>query len=285
METYSARLSGYRKGVDVSEDNGSIDWEQVRTAGIEFAMLRAGYGRTADQMFARNAAMCNRLGIPCGVYWFSYAMTPEQAAQEAQICLNTILPYRIGYPVAFDYEYDSVAYAEKNGVSITMSLASNLAREFLRTVQAAGYIAVNYSNPDFLSRYFNQAVQDEFPLWLAQWRTAPNLDSPPQSCDIWQYSSTGRIPGIAGNVDLDVCYADYLKNGEDDMMTGEQIYNALNEYLESKGVPLWAEKELAEAVELGITDGISPTQLAPRYQTAMMAVRAVRATGLIDAME
>lgn len=277
METHSAQIRGYRTGIDVSADNGKIDWEKVREAGISFAMLRAGYGRTPDSMFARNAAMCGQLGIPFGAYWFSYAMTPEQAAREARVCLNTILPYKIDYPVAFDFEYDSVAHAERNGVFITMALASELALAFLRTVRAAGRRAVNYSNPNFLSRYFNRTVQDEFPLWLAQWQIVPELDRPPRSCEIWQYSSTGRIPGITGNVDLDVCYVDYLENEEDGVMTGEQIYNALNEYLESKGVPPWAEKELAEAVKLGITDGSGPARLTPRYETAIMAARAAKA--------
>ena len=83
-------MSGYIKGIDVSEHNGVIDWEKVKASNVEFAMIRAGYGRTVDLRFKRNAEECNRLGIPFGVYWFSYALNAIGAALEADVCLETI---------------------------------------------------------------------------------------------------------------------------------------------------------------------------------------------------
>lgn len=269
-------MSAYTKGIDVSEHNGVIDWEKVKASGIGFAMLRGGYGQTVDKRFKRNVSECNRLGIPCGIYWFSYALNAVGAAQEAAFCLETIKPYRIDFPVAFDLEYDSVNYAQRKGVCIGMGLASDMARAFLRAVQKAGYDAANYTNADYLRRYFDAYLQKDFPVWLAQWPNGtPDLNNPPRTCAIWQYSATGSVPGIKGPVDLDVCYETYPKK-EDDNMTGEQIYNALIAYLDTKPVPEWAKKELAAAKEMGITDGENPMRLVPRYQAAIMAKRAAQ---------
>lgn len=270
-------MSGYTKGIDVSEHNGVIDWDQVKSSGITFAMLRAGYGRTVDKQFRRNAAECNRLGILIGVYWFSYALNAAGAAQEAAACLTAIEPYQLNLPVAFDLEYDSVSYAQKQGVQIGKELASAMARSFCDAIRTAGYSAANYANPDYLNRYFDSSVRDGFPIWLAQWPNGtPNLDKPPRACAIWQYSERGSVPGISGAVDLDVCYVDYSKK-EEDTMTGEQIYDALNAHLDTLPVPDWAKKELDEAKEMGITDGKNPMRLIPRYQAAIMAKRAVAA--------
>ena len=141
-------MSEYIKGIDVSEHNGIIDWEKVKASGIGFAMLRGGYGQTLDKQFKRNASECNRLGIPCGIYWFSYALNAIGAEQEATVCLEAIKPYRIDFPVAFDLEYDSVKYAQKKGVYIGTGLASDMARAFLRKIRDAGYSAMNYTNQD-----------------------------------------------------------------------------------------------------------------------------------------
>ena len=104
------------RGIDVSYFQGNVDWEAVKASGIRFAMLRAGYGvKTVDAQFKRNASECNRLGIPIGVYWFSYAYTTEMAQKEAEACIRTIQDFRIEYPVAFDYENESINYAKKNG--------------------------------------------------------------------------------------------------------------------------------------------------------------------------
>lgn len=264
-------MSGVTRGVDVSEHNGAIDWEKVKRAGVGFAMIRAGYGLTADKRFSGNADACSRLGIPFGVYWFSYAMTPERAVQEAAKCLELIAPYSLDCPVAFDYEYASVNYASGKGLTVTKALASDIARAFCRAVRAAGRPVLNYANPDFLNRYFDEGLKSEFPLWLAQWPSgAPSLDKPPRPCEIWQFSEKGSVPGISGPVDLDVRYTTEVKT-----MTGEQIYNALIEYLNAQKLPEWAEAEFAEAVEMGITDGKNPTHLATRYEAAILAKRAL----------
>lgn len=270
-------MSGFIRGIDVSEYNGAVNWEAVKASGVRFAMIRAGFGRTLDRYFKRNAEQCNRVGLPCGVYWFSYALDAAGAAREAAACLDAIRPYRVDFPVGFDLEYDSVKYAQSHGVYIGRAQASDMARAYCRAIRTAGYPAVNYANPDFLNRYFDEEMKREFPVWLAQWPGgAPPLETPPRACEIWQYSAEGWVPGITGPVDLDVCYGTYPKEEEMDDMTGEQIFNALNAYLDTLPVPEWAARELAGAKAAGITDGKQPTRLIPRYQAAIMALRAAQ---------
>lgn len=251
-------MSGYIKGIDVSEHNGIIDWEKVKTSGIAFAMIRAGKGQAVDIHFKRNVSECNRIGLPIGIYWFSYALSAAGAAREAAVCLETIKPYSIDFPVAFDLEYDNVdRYAKNNGVSIGMKLASEMARSFCRAIQNAGYAAMNYANADYLRRCFDADVQAEFPVWLAQWPNGtPKLDKPPRSCGIWQYSQTGTVPGIKGPVDLNVYYK------EMDEMTQEQFNKMFKTAMDAYRADLrdndnsaWSQAARDFAVENGIFTG------------------------------
>ncbi len=137
-------MSSFSRGIDVSEHNGTIDWEKVKASGIQFAMLRAGYGKgSIDKQFVRNAQGCTRVGMLFGVYWFSYAVSEAEAAQEAAHCLKAVEPYQLDLPIAYDFEYDSVNNATKRGVTVTKALASKLAKIFLDAIQKAGYGAVN----------------------------------------------------------------------------------------------------------------------------------------------
>ena len=131
------------KGLDVSEFQGEVDWERVKAAGFRFAMLRAGYGsNTIDKQFRRNAAECNRIGLPIGAYWFCYAFSVEKARKEADGCINTISEYRLDYPVCYDIEQASADYIEKQGVSFTPALARNVVTSFCSHVEKKGYFAM-----------------------------------------------------------------------------------------------------------------------------------------------
>lgn len=203
----------YKRGIDVSQWQGEIDWEAVKASGIDFAMIRAGYGQnTIDPQWKRNADECTRLGIPFGVYWFSYAYSPERAKNEARACIEAIAPYQLDYPVAFDFEYDSANYIGKKGYTLTEKLCSDMTRAFLGEIEAAGYYPMLYTNADYLARYFDADVETRYDVWLAQWPKRPNPANPPRSVGIWQYSNVGHVPGIlkgTGDVDLDACYIDY----------------------------------------------------------------------------
>ena len=198
------------KGIDVSKHQKTVDWEKVKAAGIQFAILRAGLGKsTIDQQFVRNITECNRLEIPVGVYWFSYALNTEQAAGEAAACLKAIKPYRVEYPVYFDLEYDTDRYMKQNGVTLTKTIATNHAKAFLSAIEKAGYYAGLYANPDYLSRFFDGSLLNQYDLWLANYKQNADTTKPPRSCGIWQHWTKGSISGISGNVDLDACYKDY----------------------------------------------------------------------------
>lgn len=197
------------KGIDVSRWQGKIDWTQVKKDGVEFAMIRGGYGENqVDSRFHENARGANAAGIPMGIYWFSYALNPEMAQKEAGYAVELARQYQVSWPIAYDFEYDSVAYAEKNGVIITRSLATRMAKAFCEEVKKLGYIPMFYANLEYLEQYFDRS-QLPYELWYAQYgSTAAVIEK-----TIWQYSSQGRISGIEGAVDLNYGYKDY-GNGE-----------------------------------------------------------------------
>ncbi|EIF6155355.1 GH25 family lysozyme (plasmid) [Clostridium perfringens] len=198
------------KGIDVSEHQGRINWEQVK-GNIDFAILRAGYGRNnIDKQFVRNISECNRLGIPVGIYWFSYAWNTEMAKNEAKYVLEAIKGYRVDYPISYDLEYDTLNYAKKNGVTIGKRLATDMINAFCSTIENAGYKAMNYANPDFINnKFYNNEVN--YPLWLA-WYGVSEDRAKAYNPSMWQYSESGSIPGIGTNsVDMNYCYKDFLK--------------------------------------------------------------------------
>lgn len=195
-----------RRGLDVSKFQGLVDWNQVKAAGYQFAMIRAGYGfGTVDEQFRRNISECNRLGIPAGAYWFCYATSPEVAVREAEGCLRTIKGYRLEYPVCYDIEQVSADYAAGLGVTYTRELVQSLIRAFCDRIEAEGYFAMYYSNKNFIDNYIGSQLSERYALWYARYNNT--FDG--TRCGIWQYSNMGRIPGITGNADLDEGFVDY----------------------------------------------------------------------------
>jgi len=200
-------MSKILHGIDVSKHNGIIDWGKVEDSDIDFAMLRAGYGQnTVDLQFKRNAAECNRLGIPIGVYWFSYATTVFEVIKEAEFCIKTIEKYDIQYPVVFDLEYDTVKYAKSKGVILDSMMISAFAMAFLQVIENAGYKPMLYANPDYIKNMFKLALLTKYDLWLAHYSAKPYCESA-----IWQYSDKGEIAGISGNVDMNYGYKSYVE--------------------------------------------------------------------------
>lgn len=199
------------KYIDVSEWQGLIEWEKVK-GHVDGAILRAGYGKNrADKTFARNAAECNRLGIPIGAYWFSYAKSTVEAQNEAQYLLQAVRPYRMELPLAYDFEYASVDNAAAQGVKITKDTASSFVHMFCLEIERCGYWCLNYTNQDFLTRYYDEGVASRYGIWLAAWKLSktPDFTKPPRKCAIWQYSNSERVPGINGNVDMSWTYSDF----------------------------------------------------------------------------
>jgi GH25 family lysozyme M1 (1,4-beta-N-acetylmuramidase) len=191
--------------MDISEHNGSVDFEKIAKAGVQFIMIRAGYGKNnIDEQFERNIKMCNQLNIPCGVYWFSYAFNEEMAKQEALYCLAAIKKYRVEYPIVYDLEYDTIRYAKDNKIAITRDLASKMVTAFCSTIEQNKYYSMYYSNLDYLNTMFNNTLS-KYDLWYARW----NIDKPDHDCGLWQYTDKGQIDGVSGSCDLNIAYKDY----------------------------------------------------------------------------
>jgi len=249
------------KGIDVSEHQGVIDWEKVK-GHVDYAMLRVGYGKGhIDRQFVRNAQECNRLGIPCGAYWFSYALNAEQAKQEADYCIEALKAYKLEYPVAFDFEYDSAKYAEKQGITLTPSLVQSMASAFLLEIEAAGYFAANYANADYIRKYFGAALHQRFGLWLAIWpKSSVNANKPPMSCIMWQWGNS-TVPGISGGVDSNFCYHDFAPVAPVPTEPAADTQEA------------WYAKAQKWATENSITDGTRPDDPATRADVWEMFYR------------
>lgn len=198
-------------GIDVSRYQGTIDWNQVKNAGIAFAMLRGGYGQNnIDPYFHRNAAACQQLGIPFGIYWFSYAYTVQMAAREAEYCIELAKQYKITWPLAFDLEYDTIRYGAQNGVTIGKNLATDMVIAFCEKVKSAGYIPMYYTNLDYYQNIFDTR-RLPYDLWFAQYASAPSISG----MAMWQYTSTGKVPGITGDCDKNYSYNNYGKGTQE----------------------------------------------------------------------
>lgn len=194
--------------IDVSEWQGIIEWEKVKPH-IDGAILRAGYGKNhADKRFSYNAAECNRLNIPIGAYWFSYAKSADEAKAEAKYLLDAVKPYRMELPLCYDFEYDSIDNCVAQGVKVTKELATSFASAFLSEIERGGYWALNYANQDYLNRIYDGKLTERFGLWLAAWKLSKNIATPPRTCNIWQWGK-GNIAGIVGNVDMNKSYVDF----------------------------------------------------------------------------
>lgn len=187
------------KLIDVSEHQGKIDWEKVKPQ-IDGAILRCGYGmdieRQDDTYFRRNADECTRLGIPFGVYLYSYADSKEKARSEAAHVLRLIEGYKLSYPVYLDLE--------ENG---TQTGAIARAMIFGDVVENAGYWCGVYANLNWWDHYLTGL--ERFTKWVAQYNT--KCDYKGANLDMWQYSSKGKIEGIGGSVDMNECYRAFPK--------------------------------------------------------------------------
>ncbi|HHU49526.1 MAG: GH25 family lysozyme [Caldicoprobacterales bacterium] len=196
-----------KKGIDVSKWQGIIDWQKVKAAGIEFAIIRAGYGRLPqykDATFELNYAGAKAAGIHLGAYHYSYADSTAKAKQEGELFLSWLKGRQFEYPVVLDLEADSL-------IKLGKKVLTEIADRFLSTVESAGYYVALYSNRHWLNNLLDSNyLLKKYDLWLAHWTKSgkPDMDLSGE-CGLWQYSSSGRVEGIKGNVDLNIAYRDY----------------------------------------------------------------------------
>jgi len=202
---------------DLSVHNGVVNIKQIRDAGFPLVGLRAGYGKNnVDQKYIVNAEACHNLEVSPLIYWFSYALSVEMAAKEAEYAVAQARKYWQRCPIAFDLEYDTVRYARTKGVNIDKQLATNMAIAFLQAVKDTGYIPVIYTNEDYMCNYFDLstiiAAVGQVYIWYARYGLTSLPASRVEIADIWQYTSSGSIPGVSGKVDLNKVYTDLYQD-------------------------------------------------------------------------
>lgn len=196
-------------GVDVSEYQKDIDWPQVAEAGVDFAMIRVGYrgyeqGGIYEDTYARaNLQGALDAGLDVGVYFFSQAVTVEEAIEEANVVLDLIKDYEITYPVVFDWEW--VTGDARSG-DITSRTLTDCTKAFCDTIAAAGYTPMFYFNLSMAQTMFRLRELTDYEFWLAQYSDAMTFAYDVQ---MWQYTCEGTVPGITTAVDLNLSFLDY----------------------------------------------------------------------------
>ena len=218
FKTYEDEENGVtsRIGIDVSEFQGEdIDWKQVRESGIEFVIIRLGYrayGETGelvlDDMFDRNMQGALDAGLDVGVYFFSQAITPGEAVEEAEFVLEHVRGYEIDGPIVYDTEEikGDTARTDNN----TRQEFTNYCKVFCDTIEQAGYDPMIYANMKWMAFTLDMEQLADYDFWYADYHDVPQC---PYEYEIWQYSETGAVPGINANVDLNVWFQ---KSSEDE---------------------------------------------------------------------
>lgn len=203
-------------GIDVSQWQGTINWKQVKKAGIDFAFIRVGYrgygsglldDSTMDTYYETNMKNAIAAGIKVGVYVFSQAVTKKEAIAEANYILNRIGNYEISMPLILDYEYASTETGlggRLYNANLTKKQATNICLAFCQTIADAGYTPMVYANKSMLETQLNaDTISKDYRIWLANYTTETTYG---KTFDFWQYSSTGSVKGISGNVDMNFYY-------------------------------------------------------------------------------
>ncbi len=194
------------QGIDVSEHQGRIDWDAVKASGIDFAILRVGFGAPSfggrvDYQFNRNISECERLGIPYGVYVYSYAFDNQQAADEASMVIDCLSGHNPRLPVYYDLEDKTIiADGRQSGIA-------SRAQTFCNKISSAGYKPGIYANLNWFNNILTDPVfkSSSWDHWIAQYNSQCHYTG---SYSFWQYTSRGKVSGISGNVDMNYAYVD-----------------------------------------------------------------------------
>lgn len=195
-------------GIDVSKWNGGIDWNAVKNSGVSYVIIRCGYrGSTTgalieDPMFRSNIKGAQNAGLKVGIYFFTQAVNEVEAVEEASMVLGLIQGYNISYPVFLDVESSG---GRADGISVDTRTA--VCKAFCQTIQNSGYRAGIYANKTWFTTHIKTASLTNYKIWLAQYAAAPTYTA--TKYDMWQYSSTGKVSGISGNVDMNISYLGY----------------------------------------------------------------------------
>ncbi len=195
-------------GIDVSKWNGSIDWNAVKNSGVSYVIIRCGYRGSStgalieDPKFRSNIQGAKAAGLKVGVYFFSQAVNEVEAVEEASMALSLIKGYSLNYPVFLDVEASG-----GRGDGVSKDVRTAVCKAFCATIQNSGYSAGIYANKTWFTERINTGSLTGYKIWLAQYASAPTYTT--TRYDIWQYSSTGKVSGINGKVDMNISYLNY----------------------------------------------------------------------------
>lgn len=191
------------KGIDISYAQNNVDFTKIKASGIDFAIVRAGYGREItqkDKMFESHYSKAKAAGLAVGCYWYSYAVSADEARKEAQVCLQTIKGKQFEYPIYFDIEESKQSVLGKAAVT-------GIVRAFCEAVESAGYFTGIYSYASFLKNAVSEDVLKRYTVWVAHTGVdKPNYNLP---YGVWQYSHTGSVNGCNGDIDCNYAYQDF----------------------------------------------------------------------------
>ena len=195
-------------GIDVSKWNGTIDWSKVAGSGVSYAIIRCGFrgstegGLIEDKNFEYNIEEANKYGIKVGVYFFTQALNEIEAVEEASMVLEMVKGHKVSYPIFIDTEL-----ANGRGDNVSVETRTAICKAFCKTIQNAGYTAGIYANRNWFTEKINTEELTDYKIWLAQYAAAPTYTK--TRYDLWQYSDSGTIDGISGNVDMNLSYLGY----------------------------------------------------------------------------
>ena len=207
------------KGIDVSEWQGKINWDKVKQDDIDFAILRCGYGMNFtwqdDAKFERNIKECERLNIPFGIYLMSYANTLEKAKSEAEHILRLTKGHNPTLGLWYDVEDNNTSG------SVSEETLTNIINTFCNTVKNAGYKVGVYASLNWLDNKIEKQIKEKYLIWVAQYNNECQYEG---EYVIWQYTSSGKANGIAGNVDMNYLYDESLldDNEEEPVIEDEE---------------------------------------------------------------
>lgn len=192
------------KGIDVSKWNGSVDFKKVKASGLDFVIIRAGYGKEVSQKdpyFEENYKKAKAAGLHVGAYWYSYADSVSAAKQEAQACFNVLQGKQFDFPIYYDVE-------EKKQFDKGKNFIDSIITVFCNSLEAAGYYTGIYMSASPLKTHVSESVRKRFTVWVAQYNKTCTYKDP--YC-IWQYSSKGKIAGHKCDFDMNECYVDFAE--------------------------------------------------------------------------
>lgn len=210
MKYYEDGKKASYVGADISKYQDYVDFVKLKKAGIDFVMLRVGargYGTgqiMPDDYFQDNLKRAADAGLEIGVYFFSQAITEDEAAEEANMVIESIRDWEITYPVAFDMEYIDNDTSRIDNLS--RDEKTKIAGKFLNTIKAAGYIPMVYGDKEWLIKQVDLSKLNDYDIWLAQPGDLPDY---PYKFSMWQYSTTSTVDGIAGYANLNISFIDY----------------------------------------------------------------------------